>query len=167
MSSRGVNKVILVGRLGNDPEVRAMPSGGTVANVSLATSESWRDKNTGEQQERTEWHRIVFYGRQAEVVRDYLRKGSQVFIEGSLRTNKWQDKSGQDRYTTEIIANNMQMLDRKGDNSDGGSGSGSGFGGSAPSGSAGGSAGGSAAGSEMQGSDFGQVKLTEDDDIPF
>ncbi len=155
--SRGVNKVILVGRLGNDPEVRAMPSGGTVANVSLATSESWRDKKTGEQQERTEWHRIVFYNRQAEVVRDYLRKGSQIFIEGSLRTNKWQDKNGQDRYTTEVIASNMQMLDRKGESMGGGD---SGFGGAAsqPSG-----------GQKMPeaGSEFQQVQLTEDDDIPF
>ncbi len=109
--ARGVNKVILIGNLGKDPEVRYMPSGGAVANVTLATSESWKDKTTGEQQERTEWHNVVFYNRLAEIVGEYLKKGSQVYVEGSLRTRKWQDKNtGTDRYTTEIIANEMQML---------------------------------------------------------
>ena len=108
--ARGVNKVILIGNLGADPETRAMPSGSTVANLRIATSESWRDKQTGEQQERTEWHRVAFFGRLAEVAGEYLRKGSQVYVEGSLRTRKWQDKDGQDRYTTEIVAENMQML---------------------------------------------------------
>ena len=108
--ARGVNKVILVGNLGKDPEIRYMPSGGAAANITIATSESWKDKQTGEQKERTEWHRVVFFGRLAEIVGEYLKKGSQVYVEGSLRTNKWQDKSGNDRYTTEIIANEMQML---------------------------------------------------------
>ena len=108
--ARGVNKVIIIGNLGADPETRAMPSGTTVANLRVATSESWRDKQTGEQQERTEWHRVALFGRLAEVAGEYLRKGSQVYIEGSLRTRKWQDKQGNDRYTTEIIADNMQML---------------------------------------------------------
>jgi len=108
--SRGVNKVILVGRLGKDVEVRYMPSGGAVANVTIATAESWKDKQTGEQKDRTEWHNVVFYNRLAEIVGEYLKKGSQAYIEGSLRTRKWQDKTGQDRYTTEIIASEMQML---------------------------------------------------------
>ena len=113
MASRGVNKVILVGNLGQDPEVRYMPNGGAVANITLATSESWRDKATGEQKEKTEWHRVVLFGKLAEVAGEYLRKGSQVYIEGSLQTRKWQDQSGQDRYTTEIVVNvggTMQML---------------------------------------------------------
>ncbi len=108
--ARGVNKVILVGNLGKDPEVRYMPNGGAVANVSIATSEQWKDKQSGEQKERTEWHNIVFYQRLAEIVGEYLRKGSQIYVEGSLRTRKWQDKQGNDRYTTEIIASDMQML---------------------------------------------------------
>ncbi len=109
--ARGVNKVILIGNLGKDPEVRYMPSGGAVANVTIATSESWKDKTTGEQQERTEWHNVVFYNRLAEIVGEYLKKGSQVYVEGSIRTRKWQDKeTGKDRYTTEIIANEMHML---------------------------------------------------------
>ncbi|WP_318372929.1 single-stranded DNA-binding protein SSB1 [Enterobacter sp.] len=114
MASRGVNKVILVGNLGQDPEVRYMPSGGAVANITLATSESWRDKNTGETKEQTEWHRVVLFGKLAEIAGEYLRKGSQVYIEGSLRTRKWTDQSGQERYTTEInvpqIGGVMQML---------------------------------------------------------
>ena len=114
MASRGINKVILVGNLGNDPEHRVMPSGGGVTNISIATSESWRDKNTGDQQERTEWHKVVFFNRLAEVASEYLRKGSKVYIEGSLRTRKWQDQSGQDRYSTEVIASEMQMLDSRG-----------------------------------------------------
>ncbi|QKT04144.1 single-stranded DNA-binding protein [Ectothiorhodospiraceae bacterium 2226] len=108
--ARGINKVILVGNLGADPETRYMPSGGAVTNVRLATSESWKDKQTGEQQERTEWHRVVFFNRLAEIAAEYLRKGSQVYIEGSLRTRKWQDNDGKDRYSTEIVASEMQML---------------------------------------------------------
>src|SRR3990167_5798191 len=114
--ARGVNKVILIGNLGNDPEVRYTPNGNAVANVTLATSTTWRDKQTGELQERTEWHRIAFFNRLAEIVGEYLRKGSKVYIEGSLRTRKWQDKNGVDRYTTEIIANEMHMLDGRGSN---------------------------------------------------
>jgi single-strand DNA-binding protein len=114
MAARGVNKVILIGNLGKDPEVRYMPSGGAVANVTVATNETWKDKQSGEQQERTEWHNVVFYNRLAEIVGEYLRKGSQVYLEGSLRTKKWQDKSGNDRYTTEVIANEMQMLGGRG-----------------------------------------------------
>ncbi len=109
MASRGVNKVIIVGNLGNDPEVRYMPNGNAVANLSIATSESWKDQQ-GQQQERTEWHRVTMYRRLAEVAGEYLKKGSQVFIEGKLQTRKWQDKDGNDRYTTEIIADNMQMM---------------------------------------------------------
>lgn len=113
--ARGVNKVILIGNLGKDPEVRYTPSGLAVANVTLATSESWKDKQSGEMQERTEWHRVVFYQRLAEIAGEYLRKGSKVYVEGRIRTTKWQDKTtGQDRYTTEIIADSMQMLDSKG-----------------------------------------------------
>jgi single-strand DNA-binding protein len=108
--ARGVNKVILVGNLGKDPEVRYMPNGGAVANVTLATSEQWKDKQSGEMQERTEWHNVVFYERLAEIVGEYLKKGAQVYVEGSIRTRKWQDKEGKDRYTTEIIARDMQML---------------------------------------------------------
>ncbi len=108
--ARGINKVTIVGNLGNDPEVKYMPSGGAVTNISVATSESWKDKQTGQPQERTEWHRIVFFNRLAEIAGEYLKKGSQVYVEGSLRTRKWQDQSGQDRYTTEIVGNEMQML---------------------------------------------------------
>jgi len=112
--ARGINKVILIGNLGADPETRAMPSGTTVANLRVATSESWRDKQTGEQQERTEWHRVALFGRLAEIAGEYLRKGSQVYIEGSLRTRKWQDKQGNERYSTEIIGNELQMLGGRG-----------------------------------------------------
>lgn len=112
--ARGVNKVIIVGNLGADPEVRYMPSGAAVTNIRVATSEGWKDKQSGETQERTEWHRIVFFNRLAEIASEYLKKGSKVYIEGSLRTNKWQDQSGNERFTTEIIANSMQMLDAKG-----------------------------------------------------
>ena len=108
--ARGLNKVISIGNLGADPETRAMPSGTTVANLRVATSESWRDKQSGEQQERTEWHRVALFGRLGEIAAEYLRKGSQVYIEGSLRTRKWQDKQGTERYTTEIVANEMLML---------------------------------------------------------
>ena len=109
--ARGINKVILIGNLGKDPETRYMPSGGAVANLALATSESWKDKTTGETQERTEWHRVVCFNRLGEIAGEYLRKGSKVYIEGSLRTRKWQGQDGKDRYTTEIVANEMQKLD--------------------------------------------------------
>ena len=112
--ARGVNKVILIGNLGNDPDIRYTASGAAVANISLATAETWRDKETGDQQERTEWHRIVFFGRLAEIVGEYLKKGSQIYVEGRLQTRKWQDKEGNDRYTTEIVANEMQMLGSRG-----------------------------------------------------
>jgi single-strand DNA-binding protein len=108
--ARGINKVILVGNLGKDPETRYTASGAAVTNITLATTDSWRDKSSGEQQERTEWHRIVFFNRLAEIAGEYLRKGRQVYVEGRLQTRKWQDQSGQDRYTTEIVANDMQML---------------------------------------------------------
>lgn len=111
--ARGVNKVILVGNLGADPEVRYTPSGSAVANVVLATSTSWRDKQSGELNERTEWHRLAFFNRLAEIVGEYLRKGSKVYVEGALRTRKWQDKTGIDRYTTEIIVSEMHMLDSR------------------------------------------------------
>ncbi len=114
MARSGINKVILIGNLGQDPEVRYMPNGNAVANVSLATSESWKDKNTGEMQERTEWHRVVFFQRLGEIVGEYCKKGSKIYVEGRLQTRKWQDKNGQDRYTTEIIADQMQMLDSRG-----------------------------------------------------
>ena len=127
MASRGVNKVILIGNLGNDPETRFFPDGGAVTNASIATSETWRDKQSGEQRERTEWHRVVFRDRGnyrlGQIAGEYLKKGSKVFVEGSLQTRKWQDQSGQDRYTTEIVVNEMQMLDSRG------SGQGGGFGG--------------------------------------
>jgi len=113
--ARGINKVILIGNLGQDPETRYMPSGGAVTNLTIATSETWKDKQTGQPQERTEWHRVVFFNRLAEIAGEYLKKGSKVYIEGALRTRKWQDKStGADRYTTEIVANEMQMLDSRG-----------------------------------------------------
>lgn len=112
--ARGINKVIIVGNLGADPEVRYMPSGGAVTNVTVATSESWKDKQSGEAQERTEWHRVVFFNRLAEIAGEYLRKGSKIYLEGSLRTRKWQDQAGVERYTTEIVGSEMQMLDSRG-----------------------------------------------------
>ena len=112
--ARGLNKVMLIGNLGADPEIRYTGSGSAVANVSLATAESWRDRESGEQQERTEWHRVVFFSRLAEIVSEYLRKGSQIYVEGRIQTRKWQDRDGNDRYTTEIVASNMQMLDSRG-----------------------------------------------------
>jgi len=115
--ARGVNKVILIGNLGKDPEVRYMPNGNAVANITLATSESWKDKSSGEQQEKTEWHRIVMFRRLGEIAGEYLKKGSKVYIEGKLQTRKWQDNSGNDRYTTEIVADQMQMLDSRGGSS--------------------------------------------------
>ena len=152
--ARGVNKAIIVGNLGRDPEVRYTANGSAVANVTVATSESWKDKQSGERQERTEWHRVVFFGRLAEIVEEYLKKGSQVYIEGSIRTQKWQDKeSGQDRYTTEIVARDMQMLGSRGGEASGASDDN--YSGGARS--AGGSSGGGATG--------GDPDL--DDDIPF
>ena len=118
--ARGVNKVILIGNLGKDPETRYMPSGGAVTNITLATSESWKDKQSGQMQERTEWHRVVFFNKLAEIAGEYLKKGSKVYVEGSLRTRKWQGQDGQDRYTTEIVADQMQMLDSRGEGGSGG-----------------------------------------------
>jgi single-strand DNA-binding protein len=123
MASRGVNKVIIVGNLGQDPEVRFMPNGSAVANFTVATSETWKDKQTGEQKEKTEWHRIVIYQRLAEIAGEYLKKGSKVFLEGRLQTRKWQNQQGVDQYTTEVVANEMQMLDSRGQ----GGGQGGGF----------------------------------------
>ena len=120
--ARGINKVILVGNLGNDPDVKATQGGTTITTISVATSEQWKDKQTGQPQERTEWHRVKFFGRLAEIAGDYLRKGSQVYIEGSLRTDKYTDKNGIERYTTDIIANEMQMLGGRGDGGQGGGG---------------------------------------------
>jgi single-strand DNA-binding protein len=120
--SRGVNRVIIIGNLGKDPEVKYLPSGGAVANLAVATSEEWKDKQTGEKQTRPEWHRIVIFGRLAEIAGEYLKKGSKAYFEGKLQTKKWQDQQGGDRYTTEIIAHEMQMLDSRGDNVDSGGG---------------------------------------------
>ncbi len=138
MASRGVNKVIIVGNLGQDPEVRYMPNGSAVANITVATSETWRDKQSGEQREQTEWHRVVMYRRLAEIAGEYLKKGAKIYLEGKLKTRKWQDQSGQDRYTTEIEANEMQMLDGRGQ----GGGQGGGFGGGQSQGGYGGQGGG-------------------------
>lgn len=150
--ARGVNKVLIIGNLGADVDVRAMPSGGNVANLRIATTESWIDKQSGERRERTEWHRVSLFGRLAQVAGEYLRKGSQVYIEGSLRTRKWQDKHGEDRYTTEIIGNDMQMLGSRGGNA------GNAAGGDAPAGAS---------------ADYGEPPAGEageppsDDGIPF
>ncbi len=114
MANRGVNKVILIGHLGRDPEIRYAASGSAIANINLATSDSWKDRQSGETQERTEWHRVVFFGKLAEIAGEYLKKGSQVYVEGRLQTRKWQDQQGQDRYTTEIVANEMTMLGGRG-----------------------------------------------------
>jgi single-strand DNA-binding protein len=169
--ARGINKVILVGNLGADPETRAMPSGSTVANLRIATSESWRDKQSGEQQERTEWHRVVLFGRLGEVAAEYLKKGSQVYIEGSLRTRKWQDKQGVERYSTEIVGNDMQMLGgRGGGGMGGGSGGGGGGGGSGAGFSQGGGAGRGEPFPEYSPSGEGSgggAREDFDDDIPF
>ncbi len=115
--ARGINKAILIGHLGQDPEIKYMPSGKAVCNISVATTESWNDRNSGEKVEKTEWHRVVLFHRLAEIAGEYLRKGSQVYVEGRLQTRKWQDQSGSDRYSTEIVANNMQMLGGKGGSS--------------------------------------------------
>ncbi|MGR9107154.1 MAG: single-stranded DNA-binding protein [Gammaproteobacteria bacterium] len=162
MASRGVNKVILIGNLGADPEVRYMPNGDAVTNVSIATSETWKDKQTGDPREITEWHRVVFFRRLAEIAGEYLKKGSKVYVEGSLRTRKWQGQDGQDRYTTEIIGNEMQMLDSKGGGTAaaGGIQSNHGFGGASRQESPPPKAGGSPSGGAGFDDDF-------DDDIPF
>jgi single-strand DNA-binding protein len=154
--ARGINKVILVGNLGQDPETRYMPSGKAVSNIRIATSEGWKDKQTGDMQERTEWHSVVLFDKLGEIAAEYLRKGSQVYIEGSLRTRKWQDKEGKDRYTTEIVARDMQMLGARG-----GAGGGEGRAERRPA--AGGEDRGSSAPSSPPPSDDGQF----DDDIPF
>jgi single-strand DNA-binding protein len=166
--ARGINKVILIGHLGADPETRAMPSGMQVANLRLATTESWKDKTSGEQQERTEWHSVALFGRLGEIAAEYLRKGSQVYIEGRLRTRKWQDKEGRDRYTTEIVGSEMQMLGGRGGAGGGAAGSAGGGGYSeahsrgepAEAGPGGGSAAGAGAGAAGGRDEF-------DDDIPF
>jgi single-strand DNA-binding protein len=167
--ARGVNKVILIGNLGADPETRSMPSGVTVANIRVATSENWKDKQSGEQKERTEWHSVAMFGRLGEIAGEYLKKGSKVYIEGSLRTRKWQDKQGNDRYTTEIIASDMQMLDSRGGGMGGGGGDYGGGGGGSRRGGGGGQSGPpddydqgppGGGGGEKGGGDF-------DDDIPF
>jgi single-strand DNA-binding protein len=181
--ARGINKVILVGNLGADPETRAMPSGTTVANLRIATSESWRDKQSGEQQERTEWHRVALFGRLGEVAAEYLKKGSQVYIEGSLRTRKWQGKQGNERYSTEIVASDMQMLGGRGGGGGGMSGpggAGPGGGGSGGAASGGGSGGGGSGGGRSGGGGgdpYAEYSHSEgsssaprddfDDDIPF
>ena len=170
MASRGVNKVILVGNLGADPEVRTSPNGSVIANLRLATGEAWKDQQ-GQLQERTEWHRVVMFGRTAEIARDYLRKGSKLYIEGRLQTRKWQDKDGRDQYTTEIVANEMQMLDRAGGGQDSagprqggmggynqGAGSSSGYNSPPPP---------SAPSYPPSGSQGGGMDVDFDDDIPF
>jgi single-strand DNA-binding protein len=157
--ARGINKVILIGHLGADPETRAMPSGMTVANLRLATTESWKDKQSGEQQERTEWHNVALFGRLGEIAAEYLRKGSQVYIEGRLRTRKWQDKEGRDRYTTEIVGSEMQMLGGRGGGAAGGGGASGGSGLSEPT----------ARGDVAENASAGAGASREefDDDIPF
>ncbi len=163
MATRGVNKVIIVGNLGNDPETRFFPDGGAVTNASIATSESWKDKQTGQMQERTEWHRVVFRDRGnyrlGQIAGEYLKKGSKVYVEGSLHTRKWQDKEGQDRYTTEILVNEMQMLDSRGAGQGGGAQSHDEY---APSAPRAGSAK-PAADTPAPAGDYGSF----DDDIPF
>ena len=162
--ARGINKVILVGNLGRDPETRYMPSGGAVTNVSIATSKGWKDRDSGEQKERTEWHRIVFFNKLAEIAGEYLKRGSKVYIEGELRTRDW-EKDGQKHYTTEVVASEMQMLDSRGDMAGGGSSSGgqdSGHGGGPSAGGSGSS------GSSSPADDFGPPPSDDfDDDIPF
>ncbi|NCF11057.1 MAG: single-stranded DNA-binding protein [Gammaproteobacteria bacterium] len=157
--ARGVNKVILIGNLGADPEVRYTTSGGAVANLRLATTDQWRDKQSGENREQTEWHRVVMFGRLGEIAGEYLKKGSKVYVEGAIRTRKWQDRDGNDRYTTEIVANEMQMLDSRGEGGGGGFGGGDrgSFGGEERGGGGGGGRG------ESRGGGLDEP----DDDIPF
>jgi single-strand DNA-binding protein len=174
--ARGINKVILIGHLGQDPEVRALPSGSSIANLRIATTESWKDKQSGEFKEQTEWHTVVLFGRTAEVAAEYLKKGSQVYIEGRLRTRKWQDKTGNDRYSTEIVGNDMQMLGGRGQGggsaggeggrqSYGGGGRGAGAAGGAAAGA--GSGGGSGSGGEFSEAPATSTEHDFDDDIPF
>lgn len=159
--ARGVNKVILIGNIGKDPETRYSAGGGAITNLTLATSESWKDKQSGEMQERTEWHRVSMFGRLAEIAAEYLKKGSKVYIEGSLRTRKWQDQSGADRYTTEIVASEMQMLDGRGADSGG-------FGGERSQGGAGSAPRQSAAPSRQPQEQAPPPGFDQfDDDIPF
>ena len=167
MSRGGVNKVILIGNLGGDPEVRYTPGGAAVANVNLATNESWNDRE-GQRQERTEWHRLVFWSKLAEIVGQYLKKGSKVYVEGRLQTRQWDDQSGQKRYTTEIVVSDMQMLDGRGDGAMGG-GMGGPQGGAAPGGGppAGGGDYGQGGGGGADTEDDGGGADTEDDDLPF
>jgi single-strand DNA-binding protein len=163
--ARGINKVIIVGNVGQDPETRYMPSGSAVTNFTVATNESWKDKQTGEQKDRTEWHRVAMFNRLAEIAAEYLRKGSQVYIEGKLRTRKWQGQDGQDRYTTEIIADEMQMLGGRG----GGAGGGGSFGGGGGQ-QGGGQQGGGQQSSGQQGGGSAPPQPGPDDfddDIPF
>ncbi len=164
--ARGINKVIIVGNLGKDPEVRYMPSGGAVANLTIATSESWKDKATGEQKEQTEWHRVVMFNRLGEIAGEYLKKGSQVYIEGKLQTRKWQDNNGQDRYTTEIVASEMQMLGGRGGSGGGdfgGQGGGQSYGGGQQAPRGGQQGGQSAPAGNQNSGGFDDF----DDDIPF
>ena len=158
--ARGINKVIIVGNLGQDPETRYMPSGSAVTNFTVATNESWKDKQTGEQKDRTEWHRVAMFNRLAEIAAEYLRKGSQVYIEGKLRTRKWQGQDGNDRYTTEIIADEMQMLGGRGGSGGGDFGGGRSQGGPQGGGQGSGQGGGGSAPPQPGPEEF-------DDDIPF
>ena len=163
--ARGINKVILVGNLGRDPETRYMPSGGAVTNVSIATSKGWKDRDSGEQKERTEWHRIVFFNKLAEIAGEYLKRGSKVYIEGELRTRDW-EKDGQKHYTTEVVASEMQMLDSRGEMSGGGSSPGGQDSGQGVGGPSFGGSGGSESSSPA--ADFGPPPSDDfDDDIPF
>jgi single-strand DNA-binding protein len=171
--ARGINKVILIGHLGQDPEVRALPSGSSIANLRIATTESWKDKQSGEFKEQTEWHTVVLFGRTAEVAAEYLKKGSQVFIEGRLRTRKWQDKTGNDRYSTEIVGNDMQMLGSRGQGggeggrqAQGGGGRDAGRAAGAAS-AAGGGGGGGGGGGEFSDAPASSTEHDFDDDIPF
>ncbi len=153
--SRGINKAILVGNLGKDPETKYLPSGGAVTNVTLATSDAWKDKASGEMQERTEWHRVVFFNRLAEIAAEYLRKGSQIYVEGRIQTRKWQGQDGQDRYTTEIVASEMQMLGGRGEGGGGARGGGQYGGGQ------------SSQPSRPAPSPMPEPQMDPDDDIPF
>jgi single-strand DNA-binding protein len=172
--ARGINKVILIGHLGQDPEVRALPSGSSIANLRIATTESWKDKQSGEFKEQTEWHTVVLFGRTAEVAAEYLKKGSQVFIEGRLRTRKWQDKTGNDRYSTEIVGNDMQMLGGRGQGggqsggpSAGGEGGRRAYGGGKDAGRGAPATGGEAGGGEFSDAPATSTEHDFDDDIPF
>jgi single-strand DNA-binding protein len=162
--ARGINKVILIGHLGQDPDVRALPSGSSIANLRIATTESWKDKQSGEFKEATEWHTVVLFGRTAEVAAEYLKKGAQVYIEGRLRTRKWQDKTGNDRYSTEIVGQDMQMLGSRGQ---GGGGRGQGAGAASASTGAGAGGGAGGGGGESHEAPTTSTEQDFDDDIPF